>query len=218
VDQPGPLRLVIFGRQGAGKGTQSTLLAEHYGSVHISTGDMLREAVAAGTEFGRKAKEFMDAGQLLPDDVMLGVVEERLQQADVLERGFLLDGFPRTIPQAEALLDLASVDLALDLDVPEDVVLERMSNRRVCENCGRIYSVDDLDGATACAVCGGALVQRDDDRPEAIAKRLKAYAEQTVPTIRWFDDRALLLVVDGLGSPDEVSKRVIDAIDSRLGR
>lgn len=214
----GPVRLVIFGRQGAGKGTQSTLLAGHYGAPHISTGDMLREAVAAGTEFGRKAKEFMDAGQLLPDDVMLGVVEERLDQPDVRANGFLLDGFPRTVPQAEALATLTTVDLAIDLDVPEAVVLERMSSRRVCEGCGRIFSVDTLDGATTCEECGGRLVQRDDDRPEAIAKRLEAYKQQTVPTIEWFGARGQLLVVDGLGSPEEVSKRLIDAIDERLGK
>jgi adenylate kinase len=207
------IRLVIFGRQGAGKGTQSVRLAAHYGPPHISTGDMLREAVAAGTPVGLEAKGYMDAGSLLPDEVMLGVVAERLAQADVRQRGFLLDGFPRTIPQAEALLETSPVDLAIDLEVPEAVVLERMSSRRVCASCGAITSAV----ASACPSCGGQLVQRDDDRPDAIQRRLSAYKEQTVPTIEWFGERGLLLTVDGLGTPDEVAARLVAAIDARLG-
>ena len=126
------IRLVIFGRQGAGKGTQAARLAEHYGAPHISTGDMLREAVNARTPTGLQAKAYMDAGQLLPDAVMLGIVKARLARADVEANGFLLDGFPRTVPQAEALLEMTAVDMAVNLEVPEDVVVERMSARRVC--------------------------------------------------------------------------------------
>jgi len=210
------LRLVIFGRQGAGKGTQSTALSETYGAPHISTGDMLRDAVAAGTEFGRQAKEFMDQGQLLPDEVMLGVISERLGEDDVTRYGFLLDGYPRTVGQAEALVGLTPIDMAVDLDVPEDVVLERLSSRRVCEGCGRIYSVDGAVAARPCESCGGRLVQRDDDKPDAIAKRLEAYREQTVPTIEWFDTKGLLLTVDGLGAPEAVFARLRAAIDERL--
>jgi len=182
-------RLVIFGRQGAGKGTQCAFLTGHYGAVHISTGDMLREAVAAGTEFGAQAKPFMDAGQLLPDDVMVGVVRERLSEPDVAEHGFLLDGFPRTVPQAEALCAEVEVDLAVNLDVDESVVRSRMLDRG-----------------------------RDDDTPEAIDKRLAAYAEQTVPTIAWFEATDRLVTVDGVGEPGEVSARLVAAIDARLGR
>jgi adenylate kinase len=211
------VRLVIFGRQGAGKGTQSTLLAQRYGAPHISTGDMLRDAVAIGTEFGRKAKQYMDAGRLLPDDVMLGVIDERLGQPDVRENGFLLDGYPRNVEQAEALVGLTPIDIAVDLDVPEDVVLERISGRRVCQGCGRIYSVGELDSADApCQRCGGRLVQRDDDKPEAITRRLEIYREQTMPAIEWFDSKGVLVRVDGLGTPDEVFERLVAAIDERL--
>ena len=134
------VRLVFFGRQGAGKGTQAARLSQHYGAPHISTGDMLRAAVANETPVGLKAKGYMDAGQLVPDEVMLALVEERLEEPDAAENGFLLDGYPRTVVQAEALLAAVRVDLAIDLQVPEDVVLERISARRVCTGCGRIYS------------------------------------------------------------------------------
>jgi adenylate kinase len=211
------VRLVLFGRQGAGKGTQSVRLAAHYGAPHISTGDMLREAVAAGTDFGRKAKEYMDAGQLLPDDVILGIVEERLAAADVRAGGFLLDWFPRTVGQAEALLALTDVDVAIDIDVPEAVVLERISSRRVCESCGRIYSLAEPPSVDwTCDTCGGHVVQRDDDTTEAVRKRLDAYAASTVPTIEWFAEQGRLLTVDGVGSPDEVAARIIAGVDERI--
>lgn len=211
------IRLVIFGRQGAGKGTQAARLAERYRAPHISTGDMLREAVAAGTPTGLQAKAYMDAGQLLPDSVMLGIVKARLAQADVEANGFLLDGFPRTVPQAEALLEFATVDVAVNLEVPEEVVVERISARRVCEACGQIYSLSSPPSRDwICDRCAGRVVQRDDDKPEAIAKRLAAYREVTVPTLEWFDARGLLLTVDGLGTPDEVTARLLDAVDARL--
>lgn len=181
-------RLVIFGRQGAGKGTQCAFLVDHYGAVHISTGDMLREAVAAGTEFGAQARSFMDAGQLLPDEVMVGVVQERLAAEDVQAAGFLLDGYPRTLPQAEALCAIVDVDLAINLEVEESVARERMLARG-----------------------------RADDTTEAIGERLAAYASQTVPAIAWFGTRGTLVTVDGIGSPDEVSARLVAAIDGQLG-
>ena len=211
------VRLVIFGRQGAGKGTQSALLAQHYGAVHVSTGDMLRSAVANETPVGLEAKSYMDSGRLVPDEVMLGVVEERLSQPDIVEGGFLLDGFPRTVPQAEALLGITAVDVAVDLAVPEDVVLERISSRRVCSSCGRIYSVamPPVEGWT-CDTCGGEVVQRADDTPEAVAKRLAAYASETEPTIRWFEGKGLLATVDGLGTPAEVQERLVAAIDAAV--
>jgi len=213
------VRLIIFGRQGAGKGTQSARLAAHYGAPHISTGDMLREAVANATPVGVEAKSFMDSGQLVPDEVMLGVVEERLSQPDVVANGFLLDGFPRTVPQAEALVALTSVDAAVDLDVPEDVVLERISSRRVCTGCGRIYSTS-LPPAEpwVCDTCGGQVVQRADDTPEAVAKRLAAYASETLPTIEWFERKGTLVRVDGVGSPEEIAARLIAALDDALAR
>ena len=208
------VRLLIFGRQGAGKGTQSVVLAQHYGAAHISTGDMLREAVANATPIGLEAKSYMDSGRLVPDEVMLGVVEERLARPDVVAGGFLLDGFPRTIGQAEALLGLTPIDVAVDLVVAEDVVLERISSRRVCSSCGRIYSVSEPPTrAWICDTCGGDVVQRDDDTPEAVTKRLGAYTSETQPTIGWFDGKGVLVTVDGLGTREEVSARLFSAID-----
>ena len=211
------VRLVIFGRQGAGKGTQSARLSAHYGAPHISTGDMLRAAVANATPIGLEAKSYMDSGQLVPDEVMLGVVEERLQERDVQEHGFLLDGFPRTVVQAEALGRFAAIDVAVDLQVPEEIVLERISSRRVCTNCGRIYSIESPPASNwTCDTCGGEVVQRADDTPEAVAKRLAAYATETQPTIDWYSAAGALVPVDGLGSPDEVTARLIAAVDGHL--
>lgn len=179
----------MFGRQGAGKGTQCVVLAKHYGAPHISTGDMLRAAVAEGSAVGKRAKEIMDAGQLMPDDVMAGVVRERLQRGDVARGGFLLDGYPRTVPQAETLAEVTDIDLAIDLDVPEDEVRARMLGRG-----------------------------RDDDTPEAIDERLALYARETVPTIEWYAARGLLERVDGLGRPEAITARLIAAVDARLAR
>jgi adenylate kinase len=214
-----PVRLLVFGRQGAGKGTQAVRLAERYGVPHISTGDMLRAAVKEGTEFGLQAKAIMDAGQLVSDDVMLGIISERLAQGDAA-RGWLLDGFPRTVQQAKdlaALVGDGGIDLAVDLDVAEDVVVERISSRRVCGNCGAIYSTTapPTDPWT-CDKCGGDVVQRDDDTEDAVRKRLAIYAEQTVPAVAWFGEQGLLVTVDGVGDVDEVAQRLADAIDSGL--
>jgi len=211
------VQLVLFGRQGAGKGTQSALLAKHYGAVHVSTGDMLREAVAEGTDFGRQAKQYMDSGALLPDEIMLGIITERLAQPDVTEGGFLLDGFPRTLGQAEALLGITSLDVAVNIEVPRDVVLERLSSRRVCTTCGAIYSLaEPPTHPWTCDVCGGEVVQRDDDTAEAITKRLAAYERDTVPAIDRFGELGLLETVDGQGRPDEVAARIEAAVDAHL--
>ena len=209
----------MFGRQGAGKGTQCERLAAHYHVPHISTGDMLRAAVRDGTEFGRKAKEYMDAGRLLPDDIMVGLVGERLGASDAT-RGWLLDGFPRTPGQAESLGEVtgdAPFDLAVDLDVPEEVVVERLSSRRVCVECGAIYSVSSPPASPwVCDRCGGEVVQRDDDTEAAIRSRLADYALQTEPLKEWFDARGKLLVVDGNAAADEVTAALVTAIDARL--
>ena len=210
------VRIIIFGRQGAGKGTQCVRLALHYSVPHISTGDMLRAAVRNGTEFGVKAKEFMDAGKLLPDDIMVGLVAERLAQPDAAT-GWLLDGFPRTPGQAEALAEVsadAPFDVAINLDVPEAVVIERISSRRVCDNCGTIYSTDHPPTSPwTCDKCGGEVVQRADDTAEAITKRLADYMAQTEPLIDYFDERRQLVTVDGNDHPDVVFDRLIAAVD-----
>jgi len=182
-------RLIVFGRQGAGKGTQCVRLADHYGIPHISTGDMLREAVAEGTELGLRAKGLMDAGDLVPDDVMEGIVVERLAKPDA-EPGWLLDGYPRTLGQVEAMqrnLGEAFVDLAVNLDVPVEVVTERMVARG-----------------------------RADDTEEAIRRRLELYEEQTAPLLSWFGQRDRLVEIDGVGTEDDVFERLIKVIDAAL--
>jgi adenylate kinase len=212
-------RLVLLGRQGAGKGTQCVRLSRHYVVPHISTGDMLRSAVKEGTEFGRKAKEIMDRGDLVSDEIMGGVVDERLTSDDTRNRGYILDGFPRTVRQAEMLGGITAaepLDLVIDLVVPTEVVLERLAARRVCTDCGANYSVDvPPKYGWTCDNCGGEVVQRADDTPEAIQKRLDLYERETAPLIEWYRQRDLLAEVDGLGSADEVTQRLIQAIDRR---
>ena len=213
------VRLVLLGRQGAGKGTQCVRLARHFVVPHLSTGDMLRMAVKDGTDFGRKAKEYMDSGELLPDDVMVGMVAERLGRDDSSRRGYILDGFPRTVGQAEALAEITAdkpLDVVLDLEVPEEVVIQRISKRRVCKDCGTNYSVDSPPRYDwTCDNCGGDVVQRDDDTEFSIRHRLDLYREQTEPLIAWYQERDVLAAVDGLGHPDEVTHRVIRAVEGR---
>ncbi|MGZ4726545.1 MAG: adenylate kinase family protein [Acidimicrobiales bacterium] len=210
------VKLVLFGRQGAGKGTQSALLSEHYGAPHISTGDMLRLAMAEGTDFGRQAQKYVDSGALLPDEIMLGLITERVAHDDVVANGFLLDGFPRTLGQARGLLDITPIDLAINLEVPRKDVLERLSSRRVCQDCGAIYSTSlPPSSPWTCDNCGGQVVQRADDTPEAINKRLEAYERDTIPAIELFADHGLVVEVNGRGLPDEVLERLIDAVDAR---
>ena len=216
-------RLVLLGRQGAGKGTQCVRLSRHYVVPHISTGDILRAAVREGTEFGRKAKAIMDAGDLVPDDIMVGIVDERLARDDTRSRGFILDGFPRTVAQAVALMDITQprgIDLVVNLEVPREVVLARLAARRTCSDCGTNYSAERPPryGAT-CDVCGGDVIQREDDTEEAINRRLDLYDKETSPLVEWFTERGLLREVDGHGDPDVVTARLTEAIDAvREGR
>jgi len=212
------VRLVMLGRQGAGKGTQAVRLGQHFVVPHISTGDMLRAAVAAGTEFGRKAQTVMDTGQLVSDEIMVGVVDERLNESDTTRRGYILDGFPRTEAQALALEKITGdrpLDVVLNLEVPEDVVLDRITKRRVCITCGHIYSVDTPPkNGWLCDVDGGEVVQRADDTEDAVRKRLDLYAAETLPLVGLYRDRGLLAEVDGLGSPDDVFTRLLTAVQS----
>ena len=214
-------RLIILGRQGAGKGTQCARLSRHYVVPHISTGDMLRAAVQEGTELGRTAKEIMDRGGLVGDDIMIGIVDERLNRDDARTRGYILDGFPRTVPQAEALIAITEaqhkpVDLVLDLDVPRDLVLQRLSARRVCRDCQTNYVANGMEKTPwICENCGGDVTHRDDDTPDAINQRLDLYETQTSPLIEYYEKVGLLVVVDGGGSPDDVLERLVTSIDSR---
>ena len=212
-------RLVLLGRQGAGKGTQCVRLSRHYVVPHISTGDMLRSAVKAGTEFGLQAKEVMDRGELVSDELMGNVVHERLASDDTHNRGYILDGFPRTVVQAELLAKITAekpLDLVIDLVVPIAVVLERLAARRVCTDCATNYSVDTPPRyGWVCDNCGGEVVQRADDTPEAIQKRLDLYERETRPLIAWYEELGLLAPVDGLGSADDVTARLVAAVDER---
>jgi adenylate kinase len=209
----------MLGRQGAGKGTQAVRLSRHYVVPHISTGDMLRSAVKLGTEFGLKAQEIMDAGELVPDDIMAGIVEERLALDDTRNRGFVLDGFPRTVRQAELLHEMTQpkgIDLAVDLEVPTEIVLARLASRRVCVDCGANYSTDTPPKENwTCDTCGGEVIQRPDDTEEAITRRLQIYEQETAPLVAWFLERDMLVIVDGTGHPDTVTTRLVRAIDTR---
>jgi adenylate kinase len=213
--------MVMLGRQGAGKGTQCVRLSRHYVVPHISTGDMLRAAVRVGTELGRKAAELMAAGELVPDDIMIGIVEERLDADDTTRRGYILDGFPRTVDQAEALAKITvsrPLDVVIDLDVDRKIVLRRLTGRRVCDDCGANYSSSAPPKyGWVCDNCGGDVVQRDDDKPAAIERRLSEYEAKTAPLIAWYQERGLLEIVDGTGSTDRVLVRLVTTIDQRRG-
>jgi adenylate kinase len=213
----GGVRLLVLGKQGAGKGTQAVRIADHYGAPHISTGDMFREAASSGTSFGLKANEFMTRGELVPDEVVIGVVAERLAQEDVLDHGFILDGFPRTKVQAEALQQLLGpkgLDAAVDIDVPTEVVVDRISGRRVCTTCGATYSVSSPPEVDwTCDKDGGDVVQREDDTPQAVRRRLDLYERNTRPLLDYYDGLGLLATVDGDGDPDAVFGRILDAVE-----
>ena len=211
------MKLILLGAPGAGKGTVAKRLTEQGGSVQISTGDILRGAVAAGTELGKQAEAFMKAGDLVPDDLIMGIMQQRLQESDCAN-GFLLDGFPRTIPQAESLKELlrkigVSLDFAVEIDVPRDVILDRLTTRRTCVDCGAIYNVKSMPPKVTgvCDKCGGKLMQRDDETEEAISNRLDVYNEKTAPLVDFYNDEGMLLTVSATSSD-----AVVEAIQDRL--
>lgn len=209
-------RILVLGRPGSGKGTQCGRIAERFAVPHISTGELFRETVARDTPLGRVMRGYMDAGELVPDDLVLDVVADRLG-ADGAARGFVLDGFPRSIPQAEQfadLLDPYALDLALDLVVPADVARTRLATRLVCGDCGR--SVGGGGAVGACGDCGGSIEERADDAASTVARRLAIYDRTTAPLSEWLDRQDLLVQVDGLGRPDEVAARIDAACDEYL--
>ncbi len=215
------MRLILLGAPGAGKGTQAALITAHYNIPQISTGDMLRAAVKAGTPLGLAAKKIMDAGELVSDDIIIGLVKERLQQPDC-KNGFLFDGFPRTIPQAEALKDAGiPIDYVLEIAVPDEAILERMSGRRVHLPSGRSYHIKfnppKVEGKDD--VTGEDLIQRDDDKEETVKKRLQVYHNQTEALVDFYQNLAAsgqsntkYVKVDGIGEVKEVNRRIIDAL------
>ena len=211
---------MLLGKQGAGKGTQANWVAERYAIPHLSTGDMFREQASLGTAFGLEAKRYMDEGELVPDEIVVGVVEECLAPGGPLDDGFVLDGFPRTVHQAQELdrvLGAHPLDVAINIDVARDIVLERLAGRRVCENCQRVYHVKMPPTSDwTCDTCGGHVVQRDDDTEEAIDRRLELYERETVPIIDYYRDRGLLVVIDGTGAGDAVFDRIVEIVDARM--
>ncbi|MFR1975556.1 MAG: adenylate kinase [Coprococcus sp.] len=209
------MKIIMLGAPGAGKGTQAKMIAEKCGIPHISTGDIFRANIKNGTELGAKAKEYMDKGLLVPDELVCDLVVDRIQQADC-EKGYILDGFPRTIPQAEALENALNaieqkLDYAIDIDVPDENIINRMSGRRACVGCGATYHVlfnpTKVEGK--CDVCGESLILRDDDKPETVKKRLDVYHTQTQPLIDFYSARKVLVEVDGTQSMDKVFEDIM---------
>jgi adenylate kinase len=209
------MKIIFLGAPGAGKGTQADILAEKLGIPTISTGVIIREALKCGTEMGLKAKKFIEAGELVPDDVVIGIIKERLAKADC-QNGFILDGFPRTVPQAEAL-DAMGVELdkIVSIEVPDENIVERMSGRRVCAKCGASYHVvfnPSGDGAH-CDKCGEELSLRKDDAPEVVKSRLEVYHSTTEPLKDYYLAKGKLSLVDGVGSVDEITARTVSALE-----
>ena len=212
------MKIIMLGAPGAGKGTQAKMIAEKYNIPHISTGDIFRANIKNGTELGKKAKTFMDQGLLVPDELVVELVADRIQQDDC-KNGFVLDGFPRTIPQAEALdAALAKInekmDYAIDVDVPDENIITRMSGRRACLNCGATYHIVSIPTKVEgiCDRCGSPVVLRDDDKPETVKKRLEVYHEQTQPLIDYYKKKDILKTVNGVQPMEDVFKAIVEIL------
>jgi adenylate kinase len=212
-------RLIVLGRQGAGKGTQCVRLAERLGVAHVSTGDLFRTEISSGTALGRELQRYVVAGDLVPDAVVLDVVASKLGDTPSRAAGYLLDGFPRTLAQGQALFETLgadAADLAVELEVPRHVVARRLALRRVCVDCGAVTAVPDETDTLPCRRCGGAVRRRADDHPDVIEHRLSLYEEEAAPLLVWLDQQGLLVTVDGLGEPDDVHQRLFDAVAQRI--
>ncbi len=211
------MKLILLGAPGAGKGTQAKWISEEYGIPHISTGDILRKNVAEGTELGKEAKKYMDEGKLVPDELIIDMVRERLSQDDC-KNGFILDGFPRTIKQAEVLEKITDVDAVLNIYVPFDKLIERITGRRTCPKCGAVYHIkyNPPKNDNICDVCGTPLIQRDDDKEETVRKRLKTYEEQTAPLIDYYEKKGKLITVEGQEKVEDTIALVRQALSKIL--
>ncbi len=212
------MKIIMLGAPGAGKGTQAVRIAKEYNIPHVSTGDIFRANIKNGTELGLKAKSYMDKGQLVPDEVTIGMLLSRIAEEDCRE-GYVLDGFPRTIAQAESLKASLEekgqkIDYAINIDVPDSAIVERMSGRRSCPKCGASFHVkfNPPQAEGKCDLCGEALIQRDDDRPETVAKRLEVYHEQTKPLVDYYDRERILKTVDGTKTTDEVFAAIAEVL------
>jgi adenylate kinase len=215
-------RVVLLGPPGAGKGTQAKLLQEQFKACQVSTGDILRKAVAEQTALGKQAAQYINQGALVPDVLIVDLVAERLKEKDC-ERGFILDGFPRTIAQAQSLEEiLKTMELALDcvlsVEVPQTVIVQRLAGRRTCKRCGALFHVtfDPPEKPGVCNRCGGELYQRDDDREETVIARLKVYETQTAPLISYYREHGMLRAIDGTGKVDEIHSRIMKALGARV--
>ena len=208
------MKIVFLGPPGAGKGTQAKRVSEALAIPHISTGDILRAAIKAGTPVGLEAKRYVDGGHLVPDEVIIRIVQERLREPDA-QKGFLFDGFPRTLPQAEELAGITALDIVVNIDVPDEALIDRISGRRVCGGCGATYHIDTLEGAEACHKCQTALIQREDDLPETVLNRLQVYHKQTAPLVAYYEEAGLLKTVDGTQSPDACFLDIMELLEKK---
>ena len=206
------MKLIFLGPPGAGKGTQATGVSSHLRVPHISTGDMFRSAIKNQTPTGLEAKRYMDAGQLVPDSVVIAMVKERLAMPDC-ENGYLLDGFPRTVEQAEALEKFAAPDAVVDIEVPDEMLVDRLTGRRVCATCSGTFHISKLADEKLCPVCGGELYQRDDDKPATISNRLNVYHEQTAPLIGYYAGLGRLKRIDGNARPEDVFQNILASLE-----
>lgn len=211
------MNIILLGAPGAGKGTQATKISDKYGLPHISTGDIFRENIKNQTEIGLLAKSYIDKGQLVPDEVTCKIVENRIAKPDC-EKGYMLDGFPRTIVQAEALDKITKIDLVINIDVDFSLIMDRICGRRVCKDCGESYHISTLNGKATCSRCGGELSQRKDDNPETVQSRLDVYEKQTAPLIEYYTKKGVLFSVksDKDSKPDSTFKKVSAKLDSLL--
>ena len=207
------MKLVLLGAPGAGKGTQGAILSEKLNIPTISTGNILRAAMKNGTPLGEQVKAYMDAGQLVPDELVIDLVLERITEPDC-KNGYILDGFPRTVAQAEAMEEFATIDLALNIDVPAELIISRLSSRRMCAGCGATYNIT-LHNSDKCSTCGGELYQRDDDKPETIRKRLDVYEEKTAPLVAYYRAKGLLSTATLLGTIEENNEVVRAALNKK---
>lgn len=206
------MKIVLLGAPGSGKGTQAQLICEEYGLPHISSGDIFRYNMSHGTELGKQAKAFIDKGELVPDEVTIKMISERLHREDC-QRGYVLDGFPRTISQSEDLVLHEHIDVVIELDLPYDVVMHRLTGRRSCEKCGAPFHISMLNGVEVCPHCGGKIIMRDDDREETVRKRLDVYDEQTYPLSAYYEGKGLLRRINGHGDINEIFGEIRKILD-----
>jgi len=205
------MNIIFLGPPGAGKGTQAQRVCDELKIPQISTGDILRRAIKEETPVGLKAKAYVESGKLVPDEILVEIIKDRLAQDDC-KPGYILDGFPRTVPQAEALEKIAKIDVVVEIAVADEALVKRLSGRRVCLNCGATYHVSTLGGETTCDKCGEELIQRKDDNPETVQNRLNVYHSQTAPLISFYQERGLLKTFDGMQDIDVVYQSIMDAL------